>query len=88
MPTISSQGYFEVSADITCRTASSVGTAATQGSFIYQNGNALGVNAPANNSTSTLDNTVTQTVSIRAKWGTSNALNSLTVTNLTVEVLR
>lgn len=73
---------------LTCRTVGGSGTVFTQGLFHYDEsthaGTSLGM---ANTATSTIDTTATQAISLTADWGTASSSNTITCTNLVVEVL-
>lgn len=87
--------YWELDALVTCRTTGATGTVFAQGLLTLSNGatTALhlemssGGTANANTATSTIDTTKTEKVEITATWGTANANNTITTTNLAVEVL-
>lgn len=77
---------FEILADITCRTAGAGGTVFAQGMYI-ESGTGANIFGMANTTTTSVDTTASQTISVTAQWGTANASNSISLTNLTVEVL-
>lgn len=87
--------YYEIAALITCRTTGATGTVMAQGYVTAANGAttalleemSAGGTANANTATSTIDTTKTEQVEITATWGTANNNNTLTSTNMTVEVL-
>lgn len=71
---------------ITCRTTGASGTVFAQG--LYKEFQSPGVDGPmVNTSTTTVDTTASQTISVTAQWGTASASNTITLSNLVVEVL-
>jgi len=74
---------FEVSADITCRTTGGSGTVFAQGMFVTT----LISSALTSTAATTIDTTASQAVSLTAQWGAASTDHSITVTNLTVEVV-
>lgn len=71
---------------ITCRSTGGSGTVLGQGS--YSELHTLGVKADmVNTTTTTIDTTASQTVSVTVTWGTAASGNTISLTNFTVEVL-
>lgn len=75
---------WSVSADITCRTTGVSGTVMGQGRFVCETGDVFGMVLTA---AVTVNTTTTETVDVTAQWGTAAAGDTITCTNLTVEVL-
>lgn len=69
---------------ITCRTTGATGTAYTQGLTLS---NTLGQNHVGSTSTVTIDTTTGAALDVKFTWGTANASNTITSTNVTVEAL-
>ena len=73
---------------ITCRTVGASGTVKGQGNFQYDEsthaGTTLGM---VSTGTATVDTTGTLAVNLTVTWGTSSASNTITCSNLLVEVL-
>jgi hypothetical protein len=81
-----SNDTFEAWSDITCRTTGGTGTVFTQG--VYREVQSSGLIAGTDNtSTTTVDTTASQAVSITVEWGTAAAGNTISATNFTLEVL-
>lgn len=80
---------WNLSAVITCYSAGSSGTVWGQGSSIFTTGTTpYSINASlVDTAVKTVNTTTTQAVDLRAKWGTANAANTITLTNFVVEVL-
>lgn len=80
--------FWEVEVDVTCFTTGSSGTAWIQGRVILEI-TALGcdVNGMTNTSITTINTTTGLAVDFTWTWGTSNASNTITVTNASIEVL-
>lgn len=75
---------WEIALIITCRSVGAMGTVIGQGEFRYQ-GNTIEL---VSTSTTTVDTTSAQALDVTAEWGTADASNTITCTNLTVEVLK
>ncbi len=75
---------FDVS--MTCRTIGVSGTVFVQGMYAESGGNS-GIFPMVNTSATVLDTTISQAFSITAQFGTPNVANTLTLTNLTIEIL-
>lgn len=71
---------------ITCRTAGASGTVLGQATF-EEYGTTPDSNGVVNTSTSTVDTTSALTIDVTAQWGTASASNTITCTNLVIEVL-
>lgn len=69
---------------ITCRTTGGSGTVFGQGFYaeLHPSGT---TDSMVNTGATTVDTTATQAISVTAQWGTANAGNTITCTNLTVE---
>jgi hypothetical protein len=81
--------YWSFETDITCRTTGAGGTVMGQGFFSYASG-AIGAaqgEDAINTSAVTLDTTASNLVDLRFQWGTADAGNTITCSNLTVECL-
>jgi hypothetical protein len=75
-------GYFGFESMITCRTTGASGTVFAQGVFTDVND----LVSMGNTATITVNTTTTQAITITAQWGTANAGNTISLTNLVVEV--
>jgi hypothetical protein len=81
---------WEVVGDITCRTTGATGTVIGQGYF--QHAQAPGSTAAdhyemPNTATTTIDTTASGALDVTAQWGTADAGNTITSTNMTIEVI-
>lgn len=83
-----SNQQWEATFDITCRTTGATGTVFAQGSanFWTVATTAGPINA-VTTSTTTIDTTTSNKLDLTVQWGTSNASNTITSTNYTMEVL-
>lgn len=79
---------FEAEFLLTCRTTGASGTVFGQGDFQYNSAAVTGnvIDAP-NTAATTVDTTASQAVDVTATWGTASASNTITGTNVTIEVL-
>lgn len=70
----------------TCRTTGGTGTVIGQGYYeeVHGNGNRGGM---VNTATTTIDTTASQAISITVEWGTADAGNTISCTNVLIEVL-
>lgn len=68
----------------TCRTVGATGTAYTQATLFHSG---LGQNYMNSTSTVTIDTTTGAALDVKFTWGTANASNTITSTNVTVEAL-
>lgn len=70
----------------TCRTTGGTGTVIGQGYYeeVHGNGNRGGM---VNTATTTIDTTESQAISITVEWGTADAGNTISCTNVLIEVL-
>lgn len=85
--TVSNQ-LWEMDAYFTCRTTGATGTIYAQGHVTLHDTTAASrVYEMVNTATSTIDTTAAQAVTPSLQWGTADAANTLTCTNLTVEWL-
>lgn len=77
---------FALDGIITCRTTGASGTLMGQGAYREDdvNANLFGM---VNTATTTIDTTVSQAISVTAQWGTASSDNTITLTNLMVEIL-
>ena len=70
----------------TCRTIGATGTVQSQG--LFQEVGAAAIGFPmVNTSTNTIDTTITQTVGITVTWGAASAGNTISLSNLIIEVI-
>jgi hypothetical protein len=76
-------GYFEFSAIITCRTTGASGTVFGQGSFF----DATELVPMGTIATVTINTTTTQAITVSAQWSAASASNTISMTNFSVEVL-
>jgi hypothetical protein len=74
---------FEISSFLTVRSIGVSGTIFGQGRYFEEQNNGLAT-AFKNTSTTTIDTTIAQTMSITFQWGTASASNTITATNLTI----
>lgn len=81
--------YWEAEVIITCRTTGVSGTVYSQGLFSYQvTGSTRLTSDPLKNSaTDTIDTTASAALNLTFQWPTADAGDTITTTNLTVEVL-
>lgn len=84
MSSVASSTEFEFFITTTIRTTGASGTARSQGYFRY--GNTI-VSGPAQTADVTVDTTADRIISPSVQWGTANALNTITVTNMVHELL-
>ena len=77
---------FEFDGILTCRTTGASGTVFVQGRYEELQNSGLREGG-GNTSTTTIDTTASQTVSITAQWGTANAGNTISLTNFILERL-
>lgn len=75
--------YFEFEVMITCRTTGASGTVFGQGSFF----DTADVVPMGNTATTTINTTTTQAITVTAQWSAASASNTISMTNMTVEVL-
>lgn len=74
---------FQVRANFTCRSPGTPGSLMAQGDLRYLTGlNANVMDGMVNTAATALDTTVAQSLDMTAQWGTLNANNTVTVTNL------
>lgn len=79
-------GLWEIDCMITCRTTGSSGTVFGQG--LFADYGTLGDHVQmVNTATTTVNTTTTQAVTVSAQWGTASASNTISLTNLAMEVL-
>lgn len=78
--------YFEVRANLTCRTTGSSGTISCQGYYTESGGGGNGFSM-VNTSPVTVDTTIDQDVDITVTWGTADSGNTITATNFTIRKL-
>lgn len=76
-------GYFDFECEITCRSIGASGTVFAQGIFT----DATDHVSMGNTATTTIDTTTTQAITVTAQWSAASASNTISLTNLTVEVL-
>lgn len=77
---------FEFDGVLTCRTTGASGTIQAQGSYQELQPNGL-IEGGGNTSTTTINTTTSQTLSITVQWGTASASNTISLTNLILESL-
>lgn len=78
--------YCEGEFDIRCLTTGTSGTILTQATFRYFKDGVLTGNGTTNNTAVSINTEATQTLDVRAKWGSSS--NSFQCTHITIEVIR
>lgn len=77
---------FEYTAEMTVRTAGAGGTAI--GNHILMVSSTLAPDLDSiNTATTAIDTTIAQVLNVTVQWGTANALNTITQTNVTMEIL-
>ena len=73
---------------MTCRTTGASGTVQSQGLLILNmDGQSAEFWDLENTGTATIDTTSSQAIDATWQWGTADAGNTITLTNLTIEVL-
>lgn len=73
---------------LTCRTTGATGTVIGQGSFQFDNSTNSGLfEGMPSTGTTTIDTTVSQAVSLTVEWGTADVADTISCTNVTLEVL-
>jgi hypothetical protein len=83
----SSNKMFDIDSIITCRTVGGSGSVFAQG--IYREFDSTARFDPmVNLAAITVDTTASQAISVTAQWSAANASNTISLTNLTIEVLR
>ena len=80
----STNEVFHMMAEITCRTTGASGTLFAQG--VYDEVGFAGFQM-VNTTTTTIDTTASQAITVTATWGTASASNTISMTNFSVEVL-
>lgn len=84
-----SNNLWRVEVELTCRTVGATGTVIAQGKFEYDESTHAGTTeGMVSTATTTIDTTATQAVNLTVEWGTANASNTITCTNLALEALR
>lgn len=79
---------FSVDTIITCRTTGASGTVMAQGEFIYfQDAITLYQNQMVNTAAITINTTTSNALDVTATWGTASATDTITGTNVTIEIL-
>lgn len=76
-------GYFEFECTATTRTTGVSGTVFAQGKFY----DATDIVPMGNTTTTTINTTTTQAISVTGQWSAASASNTISLTNMTVEVL-
>jgi len=76
--------YWELRALITCRTAGASGVFAAQGQYT-EAGAGANIFGMVNTSTTTLDTTASQAVTVFITWGTASTSNTITCSNFILE---
>lgn len=77
---------FEFDGILTCRTIGSSGTVQAQGSYRELQSNGL-IAGGGNTSTTTINTTLSHTIAVTVQWGTADAGNTITLTNMVIESL-
>jgi hypothetical protein len=85
-PTLAGTHGWELEGEITVRTSGAGGTAIGNGCAWISVTGAPDLDT-VNTATSALDTTTAQAVDLTVQWGTANAANTITCTNLTMEIL-
>lgn len=73
--------------EFTCRTTGASGTVIGQGTVGFATEDGFSIRALKNTATVTIDTSASQAVSVTAQWDSADAANTISCTNLTVEVL-
>lgn len=76
-------GYFEFDTFITCRTTGASGTVFAQGKMF----DATDIVTMGSTATVTVNTTTTQAITVTAQWSVASASNTISLTNLIVEVI-
>lgn len=82
---------FDFEFDLTCRTTGATGTVIGQGRSLIAGGQGFAtvtMRALTMSTTKTIDTTASQTIDLTYTWGTASASDTITITNLTAEILR
>lgn len=89
MPMVSTPVAWKFEAICTCKTTGASGTLWTQGIFTFfvNSGTVMQGYGSPNTATVTIDTTAQQAADLTFTWGTASSGNSITCTNLVVEVL-
>lgn len=82
----STNALFEIRVRLTFRTLGVSGTLFCQGYF-REEGGGLNNFPMVNTSTTTIDTTSSQTFDVTVTWGTASSSNTITMTNLTIQLL-
>lgn len=86
--TITGTRAFIATATATCRTVGATGTMYTQGTFSYDtNVTGFAMEDMVSSATVTLDTTASQALDVTATWGTANVSNTMTGTNVMIEIV-
>ena len=79
---------FNLEFELTCRTTGATGTVFAQGEGkFYSAAGTAGLISGVTTATTTIDTTASSKIDITAQWATSNASNTITSTNYSMEVL-
>lgn len=85
---ITGTNAWALSADITCRSVGGSGTVFCQGAAAYfTSSTAPSGLGPVNTATSTIDTTASQALDVTAQWGTADASNTISGTNVIIQAL-
>lgn len=80
---------WRIAVDITCRTVGATGTVRAQGSIYRSTGAGTSNTWMLVSTSDTVINTTTVlAINVTAQWGTASASNTITCTNLTIEILK
>lgn len=79
---------FNLEFELTCRTTGATGTVFAQGEGkFYSAAGTAGLISGVNTATTTINTTASSKIDVTAQWATSNASNTITSTNYSMEVL-
>lgn len=79
---------FNLEFELTCRTTGATGTVFVQGEGdFFTSATAAGIVTGVTTATTTINTTASNAIDVTAQWATSNASNTITSTNYTMEIL-
>lgn len=79
---------FNLEFELTCRTTGATGTVFAQGEGdFFTSATAAGIVTGVTTATTTINTTASNAIDVTAQWATSNASNTITSTNYTMEIL-
>jgi hypothetical protein len=87
LPTITGTHGWTFDGEVTVRTNGAGGTAIAQGTLTIGGATPVTLTSSANTSAQAINTTIPQTLDLTAQWGTADPANTLTSTNVTMELV-